>query len=155
MYVLANGEEIIEYPYSLRKLKQDNSTVSFPSHFSEELLASYGVYFVNSETAPEIDDHTHNCICDATPTYSNGVWVLGCSVVEKSQEEKDEIIKQYARMAREQRNKVLSESDWTQIADADLTASQRQSFAVYRQALRDISDQEGFPVSIKWPSHAS
>ena len=54
MYVLANGQEIIEYPYSLRKLKQDNPNVSFPSHFSEELLASYGVYFVNSESAPEL-----------------------------------------------------------------------------------------------------
>jgi hypothetical protein len=154
MYVLANGQEIIEYPYSLRKLKQDNPNVSFPSHFSEELLASYGVYFVNSESAPEFDDHTHNCISDSAPTYTNGSWILGCSVVEKSQEEKDENIKQYASMVREQRNELLYKSDWTQLADANLTESQRQIFVVYRQALRDITEQDGFPMSVEWPSHA-
>lgn len=154
MYVLANDQEIIEYPYSLRKLKQDNPNVSFPKQFSEELLNSYGVYFVNSESVPEFNGFTHDCVADSAPTYRNGLWVLGCSVVEKSQEEKDEIINQYANIVREQRNKLLYESDWTQIADANLTDSQKQSFAVYRQALRDITDQDGFPMSVEWPSHA-
>jgi len=35
------------------------------------------------------------------------------------------------------RNRMLSECDWTQLADVPLTADCKQAYAVYRQALRD------------------
>lgn len=53
-----------------------------------------------------------------------------------------------AREARQLRNKLLSTSDWTQVADAPVDAS---AWATYRQALRDVPQQEGFPDNITWP----
>jgi hypothetical protein len=41
--------------------------------------------------------------------------------------------------------------DWTVLSDAPLDATQRASWAAYRQALRDVTDQAGFPDAIKWP----
>ena len=38
------------------------------------------------------------------------------------------------------RNKFLSESDWTQCADAPLTENQRTAWRAYRQALRDLPE---------------
>ena len=56
---------------------------------------------------------------------------------------------------REQRNKLLSESDWTQIPDNPLSQSERESWAAYRQQLRDIPEQAGFPTNITWPERWS
>jgi hypothetical protein len=49
---------------------------------------------------------------------------------------------------RMQRNTLLLESDWTQVADAPVDQA---AWAVYRQALRDISQQAGFPATVVWP----
>lgn len=49
---------------------------------------------------------------------------------------------------RENRNSLLKKSDWTQVADAPVDQA---AWAVYRQALRDITDQEGFPNEVTWP----
>lgn len=53
---------------------------------------------------------------------------------------------------RVQRNSLLSLSDWTQLADAPLTLEQKQAWAEYRQALRDVPEQAGFPKNVIWPS---
>jgi len=53
--------------------------------------------------------------------------------------------------AREMRNKLLAETDWTQMPDSPLSNELREAYRVYRQALRDITAQEGFPASITWP----
>jgi hypothetical protein len=56
-----------------------------------------------------------------------------------------------AGRARTQRDQLLAETDWTQVLDAPISAECRESFRVYRQALRDITEQEGFPLDIIWP----
>lgn len=50
--------------------------------------------------------------------------------------------------ARTTRNTLLAASDWTQVADAPVDQA---AWATYRQALRDITAQAGFPKSIDWP----
>lgn len=59
---------------------------------------------------------------------------------------------QQEMQVRAQRNSLLSLSDWTQLADAPLTAEQKQEWAEYRQALRDVPEQAGFPEAVVWPS---
>lgn len=53
-----------------------------------------------------------------------------------------------AKAVRTQRGEKLKDSDWTQVADAPVDQA---AWATYRQALRDISTQEGFPWTINWP----
>ena len=53
--------------------------------------------------------------------------------------------------ARSERNFKLSFSDWTQLDDAPLTPEQKEAWAAYRQALRDVPEQAGFPDAIEWP----
>ena len=53
---------------------------------------------------------------------------------------------------RTKRNKLLSDSDWTQTLDSPLSAEQKQAWATYRQELRDITAQAGFPVSVVYPT---
>jgi hypothetical protein len=49
---------------------------------------------------------------------------------------------------RAERNARLAASDWTQVADAPVD---KQAWADYRQALREVPQQEGFPWDVQWP----
>jgi len=53
-----------------------------------------------------------------------------------------------AKSVRDQRTQKLSDSDWTQIADS---TADKTAWATYRQQLRDITGQAGFPWTITWP----
>ena len=55
-------------------------------------------------------------------------------------------------IARGQRNQKLSASDWTVLPDAPLSDLKKSEYLVYRQALRDVPEQSGFPDSITWPT---
>ena len=83
--------------------------------------------------------------------------VNGGEIVECSQEEQD----QYAidlinyetvtlpMTIRQQRNALLASSDWTQAAD--VPQATKDAWATYRQALRDVPQQAGFPENVTWP----
>ena len=58
-------------------------------------------------------------------------------------------LEQEAEEVRTQRDALLKESDWTQVADAPVSQT---AWADYRQALRDLPEQEGFPQEVVWPT---
>ena len=51
--------------------------------------------------------------------------------------------------ARDKRNNLLAATDWTAMADAPTQAT---AMTTYRQALRDITSQSGWPTTINWPT---
>jgi hypothetical protein len=58
----------------------------------------------------------------------------------------EEEAEQKVAAARGQRNGLLAASDWTQmVADSPLSDKQRAAWATYRQKLRDLPAQKGFP----------
>lgn len=57
-----------------------------------------------------------------------------------------------AAQARSDRNALLAESDWTQLPDVPFTLTEREHWRTYRQALRDVPQQEDFPTTINWPT---
>ena len=54
-----------------------------------------------------------------------------------------------AAEVRTERDAKLTQSDWTQVADAPVD---KAAWATYRQALRDIPSQAGFPNEVTWPT---
>lgn len=50
------------------------------------------------------------------------------------------------------RQQKLIASDWTQLPNNPLTAEQQTAWAVYRQELRDITTQSGYPFNVIWPT---
>jgi len=61
---------------------------------------------------------------------------------------------QIAEEARAKRDQLLAESDWTQLSDARAAMGSEKAaeWDAYRQALRDIPQQENFPTNILWPT---
>jgi hypothetical protein len=66
--------------------------------------------------------------------------------IEPTQEE---LAAEQAAAVRAERNEKLAASDWTQLADS---TADKGAWATYRQALRDITAQAGFPWAITWPT---
>lgn len=54
--------------------------------------------------------------------------------------------------ARAKRNGLLSYSDWAVMPDSPLSDSDKTAWQTYRQSLRDVPDQSGFPDNITWPT---
>lgn len=57
-------------------------------------------------------------------------------------------MEQVAPVVREKRDALLSSTDWWGLSDHTMTADQ----IAYRQALREIPEQAGFPTEITWPT---
>lgn len=50
------------------------------------------------------------------------------------------------------RDIFLYQSDWTQLPNNPLTPEKQQQWADYRQQLRDIPQQQGYPFNVVWPT---
>ena len=53
--------------------------------------------------------------------------------------------------ARNERNRRLLESDHLMLPDYPIDEETRQAIIAYRQALRDLPEQEGWPENVEWP----
>lgn len=143
---IANGQ-IEQYPISLLQLRKQYRNVSFPQNPPPEFLAQFDVYPVVVMPAPEIDARTQRLVTQQ-PQLIDGVWTVVKAVVPKDQEQIDSEFMKKAVSVREVRNRLLSESDWTQVADS---AVDKATWAQYRQELRDVTQQENFPWGVVWP----
>lgn len=77
-----------------------------------------------------------------------GKWYTKYGVTNMDDEAKAAKDAEQAKSARQSRTDKLKDSDWTQVADAPVDQA---AWATYRQALRDITSQTGFPWTINWP----
>ena len=58
---------------------------------------------------------------------------------------------EFAKSARDSRDKLLAECDWLVVKALELAQAVPAEWATYRQALRDLPQQAGFPTTINWP----
>ena len=147
MYIKALDNEIQSFPYSLRSFKEDNANTSFPLKLSDELLAEWGVYRISYADRPAIQ-HNEKIEANVAPTLIDGAWILGWSVVLMTEED----LASEADSVRYERDELLAQCDWTQMPDSPLNSTIKQSWFDYRIALRDITEQSGFPTDITWPT---
>jgi hypothetical protein len=147
MYVLAPNHTVKTYPYSVGDLQRDNPGTSFPAVLSKQTLTEWDVFPVIDKLAPNYNQATENCN-QVNPTLISGQWVMTWVVTAATPEEIAERTKQKAAEVRQQRNSLLSACDWTQLPDALVPAA---PWTTYRQELRNVPAQVGFPWDVVWP----
>ena len=135
--------ETLEYPIFEAKIKKEFYNTSFENNFQppypySEVLESPIPQTVGYQTMEEVE-----------PKFLNGVWYRDYVVKDLSAEIIAAANLRKGSLVRDQRNRLLNQSDWTQVADAPVD---KQAWAVYRQALRDITNQPGFPTEVTWPT---
>ena len=147
MHALIENGAVAQYPYGFGQLKAANPLTSFPAQATDEMLASYGVQRVFFSTPPAITDT--QVLEEGTPVFVDDRWTQMWSVRDMTSEEITNRNDAKAAEVRSERNEKLKASDWTQVADAPVD---KTAWAAYRQDLRDITAQEGFPWNINWPT---
>jgi hypothetical protein len=148
MYVKINNGVVEHYPYTVARLRLDNPNTSFPEDPSNELLSEWGVFPVTYQSQPEYNRLTQRVDHALEPELVEGKWVLRREVVDLTPEQKAEVDDNAAISIRKQRDALLKETDWYGLSDVTMPTE----IAVYRQALRDITSQDGFPHTITWPT---
>lgn len=151
MYALIKNNSVVKYPIGLHDLKKEYPNTSFPSRFSEFDFTDYGVVEVVSTEVPSYNPDIERVI-EGTPTLKDDVWEQVWVIEPLSTEEQQQILDNKAASIRAQRDRLLTETDWVVIKAKETGTNLSASFKEYRQALRDITLQEGFPNNVIWPT---
>ena len=111
------------------------------------LGVSDAAWWPEQDNSPALQQHER--YGEETLTIGEGVVVVTRVVVPWTQDEIDAETDGQAAQVRSERNAKLAASDWTQLADS---TADKAAWATYRQALRDVTEQSGFPWTIEWPT---
>ena len=144
----------------IRKL---NPNVSLPKVWNENVYEALGIdpAFEAAKPAPSAAYKT--VVRDGAEQDSSGNWVQkwaeqdmfadteSATKAEQEAAYQAELDAAAARAARSERDTKLSESDWMGLSDVTMS----DDWKTYRQALRDVPAQSGFPNSITWPTEPS
>lgn len=149
MYVKLVGGAVVAFPYGIRELMRDNPNTSFPERVDDVFLAQYGICPVTPTEIPQPFDNVRQNARVVDPVFQGEGWVQAWDITAATDEELAQRLGDLAQNIRATRNQLLAETDWTQVADAP---ADKTSWATYRQELRAITEQQGFPENVIWPT---
>jgi hypothetical protein len=132
---------------------------SFPLQLSESLLNDMGadvVFEGPQATGGDVYQYSQRAGVEQVDGKWYTKYVLGpvftdgeTTAAEQEATYKAQKDAEQAANVRNQRSEILSKCDWTQVADAPVDQA---LWATYRQALRDVPTQAGFPWNVQWPT---
>lgn len=122
-----DAKALLFYPHMLEQMYRDSG--DWPESGVDVTAAERAVYY---------DTATHIVSADET----------GRPIMIERPAPSDEVL---AAQARDQRDRLLSESDWVVTKSIETGSPVPAAWKAYRQALRDITQQAGFPREIQWP----
>lgn len=105
-------------------------------------------------TTDDADNRDDNCttgyawlvVPESLEEYPAGELEVSNGVVVKNTTAVDERL---AIEVRQERNRLLTATDFHALSDSPAMSSEMQT---YRQSLRDVPSQSGFPSSVTWPT---
>ena len=151
---LNNNKEIDQYPYSIEKFREEHNNLSLPVALSDAFLGNYNVYPVYFGIEPDnFNKKTHKKLLKNIPTLIEDRWVLEWEVVVKTENEIVVDTQELSSKIRKERDDLLKETDWMASKAFETNTPVPEVWALYRQALRDLTSQEGFPYDITWPQN--
>ena len=149
--------------------KATKPNTSFPRQITTDILDSYGYdavlngpaatvtapYGVSTRSGVEQIDGKWYTKFVAGPVFTDTTDSDGNAVTAAENEAayKAKVDADAAAAVRSTRDKRLTECDWTQADDSPLKAA--SAWTTYRQALRDVPTQSGFPHTVTWPTKPS
>ena len=144
------------------EIRTQSGQVMYEAEFRAYTLANGGPTW--GTTTPEVLAELGASVvlegAQASPTryqtaYRDGVeeidgkWYTKYSVADMDDEAKTAKDAEQAKSVRTTRDEKLKDSDWTQVADAPVD---KTAWATYRQELRDLTKQSGFPWEVTYPT---
>lgn len=153
LYALASADgELKRFPYTLLDLRQDNPNTSFPFDISAEIAEAFGAYPVQPTPKPNYD---HSVNLKQSALKQGDHWVEEWISTPATPQEIAERTSNQSSAVRFERNQRLANCDWTQLTDSPLNAEAKVAWAFYRENLRMVPEQPGFPWDVQWPPEPS
>jgi hypothetical protein len=144
-YAKLENNQIVEFPIYQGDLK---ILVGFDDTSGEEFQTPEGYVAVEDTDPPQFPFDYEKTLREKTPEQIDGVWTRVWAIEDATEQELQFRIQKKSEEIRKKRNQLLSETDWTQLLNSPVDSN---IWAIYRQELRDIPEQEGFPWEIQWP----
>ena len=147
------------------QFKTRHPNTSFPKQMTPEILDSYGYDPVLNGPAAEVSGPYETSVRDGVEEI-DGQWytkyVVGpvftatkeATAAEQQVAYEQRVDDETATRVRRQRDKLLAETDWVVTKAFETSTEIDTDIAEYRQALRDVTDQPGFPHEVVWPELA-
>ena len=151
MLAKIKNNQIDVYPYNILDLYKDYPNVSFPKDVEadSELLAQYNVVIIASTPKPTVESNKK--AVKGEVGFVDGAWRETWDIIDMSPEEIQFDIENKLGNILGSRRGLLTKTDWTQLPDSPLASEKKAEFATYRQAIRDLPTQPGYPDNITWP----
>jgi len=168
MHVKLTNGNVDQFPYTIGQFRRDNPNTSFPAQIPNTILRRYAVYEVTELAKPSYDPLVQTLVvgtptrevirmkteADCTdpltgeidtdqvgqPLYGNE-WEVSYTAQNMEQATAESNV-------RAKRDSLLQETDWMALSDVTMSSE----MTTYRQALRDVPAQSGFPFSVTWPN---
>jgi hypothetical protein len=125
----------------------------FPKNFfymlwwPEDGFCAYFTQENGTQIRFDLDPTEENYACYVKPFVDQWQAKNAEKEAEKA-EQADEIA---AAEVREKRDKLIAETDYLLMPDYPISDKNLESIKAYRQALRDLPQQEEFPLDVMWP----
>ena len=136
----------VMYEAEFRAYQQANGGPTW-GQTTEEILDSLGADVVFE--GPQAQPTRYQVSFADGVEQIEGKWYTKYSVADMDADAIAAKDTEQAKSVRTSRGEKLKDSDWTQVADAPVDQA---AWATYRQALRDVTQQSGFPWTITWPT---
>jgi hypothetical protein len=150
MFVKLEGDQPSKYPITEENLKILFPNHTFPNIYTPDFVKSLGFGMYEFTQIPY--QEYPNIADEDFPTLgSNGIYYQRWIVRPMTESERETATFERARKVRVERMLSLSRCDWTQLPDTGLSEESRTNWTLYRQKLRDLPQQEGFPWAVTWP----
>ena len=120
-----------------------SNTFTFNEDLSCRVVSEDGLRQINLPNynpSTQLSWSTEQQVKDWINNNNNLTWTLTSDL--PTQEDQDALV---AASKRATRNQLLSDSDWTQMADSALTDEAKALWVAYRTALRDITSTDAWP----------
>ena len=122
--------------------------VSLPNDVSRASAESAGYICMESDTEPEFYTRWVHTPADSPDNVApEDVFVRGIAIY-LTDEEYDTVL---AASARQKRDRLIAATDYLVTPDYPIESDRLAKVKIYRQALRDIPEQAGYPRTLTWP----
>ena len=126
--------------------------ISFPDDVTRARIESSGNVCMESDTEPEFYTRWVHTPADSpdnvSPTSDFDLGVHSGIAIYLTDAEYDIVL---AASARQKRDRLIAATDYLVTPDYPISDGRLAKVKTYRQALRDIPEQAGFPRDIVWP----
>jgi hypothetical protein len=150
LFIQLQDGQPVGFPIAEDNFRQLFPYTSFPTYFTADTVEHLGYGIYDFSNAPDVGRY-EKAVEVAPVRNEYGIWRQAYAIVPMDDAERQQADSHQAASVRAERNRRIADTDWMIIKA--LEAGQLQDFlvAAYRQELRDVPSQPGFPWDIIWP----